>query len=37
MAGAGIVLKNVPVGLLKIQAAKVYATETTATDLVALY
>jgi hypothetical protein len=36
-AGAGILLKAVPVGMLFIQVAKIYATGTNATNLVALY
>jgi len=35
--GSGIVFKAVPVGPLDVQATKVYATGTTATNLVALY
>jgi hypothetical protein len=35
--GTGIVLKNAPVGLLVGQFSRVYATGTTATDLVAEY
>ena len=39
LAGVGnaIVFKAVPVGLLPIQALKVYSTGTTATDMVLLY
>jgi hypothetical protein len=35
--GSGITFKAAPVGLLRIQAKRVYATGTTATNLVALY
>ena len=34
--GTGIVFKAVPVGLLRIRASRVYATGTTATNIVAL-
>lgn len=33
----GVVFKAVPVGILPVQATRVYATGTTATDIVALY
>jgi hypothetical protein len=36
-AGTGIVFKSAPVGILAVQAKRVYATGTTATNLVALY
>lgn len=35
--GAGVLLKNVPVGELRIRAVKVQAAGTTATDMVALW
>jgi hypothetical protein len=35
--GSGIVFKAAPVGLLRVQAKRVYATGTTATNMVALY
>ena len=35
--GTGIVFKAVPVGVFQIQAVKVYATLTTATNLIGLY
>jgi hypothetical protein len=35
--GTAIVFKAVPVGILRIQAKRIYTTNTTATNLVALY
>jgi len=37
ISGTAVVLKSVPVGLLQVQATRIYSTGTTASNLVALW